>query len=424
MTIRRQVAERSRIAEALTAAAGPTTPDDAAFVSLLREVGIDELLNQADWHGIIPLLYKRLSACSAAKRGFLTQEQTQKMHRSSAAILAWNLHLQAELQRLSILLDGYEIRFVLLKGLGVAEKLYPGVGLRPIGDIDLLIRKADFATVSKLLGSTGYQPSSADSMDDQLDHGFHVPFYHLERGVTVEVHWHISRKGHPHRIAITDPAFIDGWWSRSLEAFVAGRKMLLLAPGDLLGHLSIHFLKHRFGFEGEKVNLTTRGALIQLSDIARCLVRYGSVIDWTEFQREADRYGLLDMMSVVFEIVRRTFPADTPVIKNVDEANLPLSAADESIADRMAGRLFSQDSVLPANTQGVWKSLLISLGNVFPPPQILAERYSISPSSPTLPFYYALRPFQLAVRFGSPWSRVSRFQEDLALNRWIVGKGT
>ncbi|HLV00129.1 MAG TPA: nucleotidyltransferase family protein [Acidobacteriota bacterium] len=423
MTFGREFAERGKIAKTLAAVAGPTLPDDAVFVSLLRDVGIDELLDQAAWHGISPLLYGRVSTCSAIENGFLTREQTEKLHRSSAAILAWNLLLQAELRRLSPLLEGAEVRFLLLKGLGVAEKLYPSIGLRPIGDIDFLIRKTDFATVSKLLSSIGYQPQDADSIQDQLERGFHVPFYHLERGVTVEVHWHISRKGHPNRIAITDPALVDSWWSRASEACVAGRKVLLQAPGDLLGHLCIHFLKHRFGFEDEKVNLTSRGALIQLSDIARCLVLYGSVIDWTEFEREADQYGLLDVMSVVIEIVRRTFPNDKAVIKNVAEANLPLSAEDESIAARIADRLFSQDSVLPANTEGIWKSFLVSLRNVFPPPQILAERYSVSPSSPTLPFYYALRPFQLAVRFGSPWSRVSRFQEDLTLNRWIVGKG-
>lgn len=422
MINRRQDIERTGLEMVLTAAVSPTAPDEEEFYSLLQEVGMDELLYQANWHGVMPLVYERLSSVSEEVEQLLDRTQEEKLRSVSAAVLAWNLHLKAELLHLNRLLKNSEVDFLLLKGLGVAESLYSAIGSRPIGDIDLLIRKADFAAVLKLLESTGYEPFDAAPLDVQLEQGFHVPFYQPEKRVSVEVHWHISRKGHPDRIAITDPGFIDEWWARSVSCSIAGQKIRVLSPGDLLCHLSIHFLKHRFGFEGEKVRLTSRGALVQLSDIARCLVCYGSDIDWHAFRQNARRYGLLNLISVVFGVVGRTFPNDSSVIRNIAIANLPTSEEDEAIASRIATRLFSEESLLPANTQGLWRSFVISLRQIFPPPRVLAARYSISPASPVLPLYYVIRPFQLAARFGSR-TKLSRFQEDLTLNRWIVGKG-
>lgn len=134
---------------------------------------------------------------------------------------------------------------IVLKGAALAETLYPRPGLRPFGDLDILIRPQDAPRVRPLLEHLGYTVSPAiwDALIEGADMQANF-FKHTKRGVVVvELHTDLLSnaffRGH-----VTLGA--DGLWSRVRPARLAGTEALVLGPEDQLLHLCLHLAGHYF----------------------------------------------------------------------------------------------------------------------------------------------------------------------------------
>ncbi len=74
----------------------------------------------------------------------------------------------------------------LLKGISISDQHYPAPHLRPMGDIDILVRERESQLVESTLLRRGYSRMSNFQLDEHSHHG--VPLFHPERRVWVEVH--------------------------------------------------------------------------------------------------------------------------------------------------------------------------------------------------------------------------------------------
>ncbi len=162
---------------------------------------------------------------------------------------------------------------IVLKGAALAETLYPRPGLRPFGDLDVLIRPADAPRARVLLENLGYivAPAVWDTLLQGEDTQANF-FKHMGRGVVVvELHTDLLSnaffRGH-----ITLDA--DGLWSRARPARLADTDALVLGPEDQLLHLCLHLAGHYFF------------APQSLRDID-LLCRTGT-LDWPQFLRLAE----------------------------------------------------------------------------------------------------------------------------------------
>ncbi len=189
----------------------------------------DTILDQASPHGLTYWL-QEFSGFPA----FLQERVRQEC----LGITARNLALAGELRMLLRAFRDHGIPCLPLRGLALAERLYGTVPPRPMGDIDLLVRKEDLHRVQALFRSLGF-----NEMDRRS--GFAGAFsytlkFFVERSfmVIVEPHWTIA---YP---PFADRLDMEAVWSRCVPARVVGEETLSLGREDLLVHLCLH-LTHR-----------------------------------------------------------------------------------------------------------------------------------------------------------------------------------
>ena len=132
------------------------------LVELLRG-GLDwpALLAQAEREGITGLVAQALEGL--AQREDLVPA-LDRWHAATRAVAASNMSALSELAALRGMLRREGRRVILLKGAALLQDEYRGhVGLRPLGDIDLLVRPSDVRSVTGWLRSRGYEPVSPSS---------------------------------------------------------------------------------------------------------------------------------------------------------------------------------------------------------------------------------------------------------------------
>jgi hypothetical protein len=177
------------------------------------------LLDLAESHGVFPLFCRDFP--DELPETFVGCLRTQ---------WARSAFLAAELEGLLKQFSLHGIEVLSLKGPVMAEALYGKMGLRPSGDLDLLVQPQDFARAQTLLTDLGFNPGQ--EMDD-----YHQPF---ARGNTfVELHYAVAPRSSP-------AMDLDAAWRRAQIMQFRGQRIRFFAKPDLLIYLTIHGIKHQF----------------------------------------------------------------------------------------------------------------------------------------------------------------------------------
>ena len=204
-------------------------------------------------HGIAPLLHECLSGASWLNdplRNWLAgqhQHNAQRIER-----------MQAELTELLALFARHNLPVMPLKGSILAVEYYPAPGLRPMADLDLLIRPHEFDRAAALLAQLGYR--------QEVAHWKHTEFCkpdnrrviskkseHPDNPRKLELHLHCRESFGGPTVNIT-PLM----WEQAVEGRLLGQTAQLPTPEALWLHLLLHAGYHLW--QG-------RGRLIQLFDL-------------------------------------------------------------------------------------------------------------------------------------------------------------
>jgi hypothetical protein len=199
-------------------------------------------------------------------RGLLTDLARQ-------ALVIDRIHLGALAEIVEVFARA-QLRFMLLKGMALAERLYPAACERVGSDIDLLVPRDVVEPAGQLLEQLGYEPIRKEWYDRQH---FHVP-YHRRRGpllTVVELHWDVVETGSCVRFDI------DRWWREAHTCRLRVGTVLLPPPEEELAYLSHH------AFLDGAITLRS------LEDIARWVARHERAVDWKGLARRAGRSGTL-----------------------------------------------------------------------------------------------------------------------------------
>src|SRR5215831_6509799 len=192
----------------------------------------DVLLEQADREGITGLVTLALERLGP--RADLASN-LDRWRTATRAVVASNLSALSELSALCAALREARRQVILLKGAALLDDQYGGrVGLRPLGDVDLLLRPSDLPWVAGWLRCRGYKPASPSS-----------PFF--SRGVvSFDLHeevvgseW-VGRKAHVFRL---DPIAV---WREAIPRDSVDTTTLVLSPVHLRLQLAVHALKHSY----------------------------------------------------------------------------------------------------------------------------------------------------------------------------------
>jgi hypothetical protein len=208
-----------------------------AFRSYAKESGGSlepgSLLNLLRQHGLAPygyLLLRRHELLDLFPRSFV-----EGLRGISRASTTESFALLTELRRLASLFRRERIKAVPVKGAALFTTLYGQPGLRPMRDIDLLIRRGDLERAERLLLGSGYTLSPLHHSEEVRRFHFHLPFAHQAKGIRVEIHWRLADE------ETLPPEVLEGIWQR-------------IIPGDELGprldgaaeflYLALHAAKH------------------------------------------------------------------------------------------------------------------------------------------------------------------------------------
>ena len=219
-------------------------------------------MEAAEAEGISGLLYQALRGQAGVPAAALAE--MEKIYRSTQAR---NITLLEELRSVLGRLAAAGIPVIVLKGAALSELVYSDIGLRPMGDLDLLVRPEQADRAVSTLREAGYQRASKPELRSGFDRQFHIevqlraptPFMNQ-----VDIHWQMIAPLFTNR-----HVDLSAVWERAVPVSLVGQPAYTLSAADWVLHQAAHaFYKHR------------RIRLLDLFDLDR-LIRYlGTRLDW------------------------------------------------------------------------------------------------------------------------------------------------
>lgn len=228
----------------------------------------EEILgDQLMWH--LPLLtYAKTGKCDCN----LNKETKNAMR----IISARNLVISKELNNILSLFQSRNIQVIILKGTYLTNYIYPP-GVRPVGDIDLLVKKQDFNKAITALYEIGIKLKDY-SMPIWIHREFAkkttlVP----ENDNFVPVDLHISLGPYPYMGRVD----IKEVWKSSEKVNINGIQVRVLNKEYLLLHALLHLFQHR-----------NENWLVSSCDIALLLKNFKTEFSVVNFVKLVERYQL------------------------------------------------------------------------------------------------------------------------------------
>lgn len=311
-----------------------------------------------------------------------------------------NLKNANELLRLLHLFEQEKLRVVPYKGALLAQTVYGNIGSRFSSDIDILIKRSDFAKIEQILLNEGYEPQmkiSAAEKEHVLKYECEYNFNFYDNGKRVfhvEPHWMLINK-----IAHVSVSLED------LEAHLtpvqlSGRTVLALDPEATLMTLCIHHgIKDAWWM------------LKLICDIGAIVKQYQDSMNWEKLLRLSQQFGIQNSvllgLFLAYRLVGTVLP--TAILEKIQKLNAIQKASDKIIADLMQDTL-----ILPADkhrltkmlwnmkmrdrTSDKWGVFFSHLERI----AVLTKRdYEFISLPPALHFlYYCIRPIRLLLEYG------------------------
>ena len=182
---------------------------------------------------------------------------------SLSPILARNLLVAGELQRLVRAFESARIPFVVLKGLPLLKRVYGRLDARPVTDNDLLVRASDVEAGLEILEGLGYRRVPPGALETFMGAEFHTCLVREHpKGwrALCDLHWTVF---HPHLYPVRE----DLLWSRTEEYDLQTCRVQVFDPAMTILHLASHYAQHRF--EQPRI----------LQDLAAAWNRWASEVD-------------------------------------------------------------------------------------------------------------------------------------------------
>jgi hypothetical protein len=225
----------------LLACARPTVVEgNRGVIRTLVATGVDwlSLIDLAERHNLVPLLHLHLADLGGVVPPPVRQALGQRARLNAARVLRLTAQLLGTLRELG----DAGILAVPYKGPVIGQQLYGNVALRHPGDIDLLIRPADFSAARQCLMEAGFHASAetrersvsaimARRNSEALSRG---------REAVVELHWRFTNRD------FGFPLDLDDLAPRLGTIDLAGNQIETFSIRDLLLILALNGARHRW----------------------------------------------------------------------------------------------------------------------------------------------------------------------------------
>lgn len=207
------------------------------------EIDWARLFERAHAQGIAPLLHESLD-----RWGLLEAlgDQILPFARARAATLRQNVIHLSELEGITRALEAEGIRAILLKGAAFLSEIYAHPALRPMCDIDFMVRRRDVRSTLRIMKDLGYRPLRPSVEDAILRTNHEIELTRrLPDGtrVYVEVHWRLI----PAESLVAGPALEPaGLWQRARRCGDPQLRASVLGAEDAIVFSAIHLQRHAY----------------------------------------------------------------------------------------------------------------------------------------------------------------------------------
>jgi hypothetical protein len=383
-------------------------------------------LSEEQWHqlfllagrqSILSLFAHRLQ--SKGLYSLIPEDIQEKVKADLIQNTVRNLQHYHELHNLLDELNRRDIPVILLKGIYLADAVYEEIGVRPMGDIDLLCHPKDLNQIAAVLETQGYKALSPIIMENLLRTSKHLPRIVKKGGTNYEIHWDIVSADRPYRIDI------DEFWKSSVSVTVMGHDAArAFCPEDLIQHLCVHIsYQHQFNF-----------GLRPFCDIAHSIRHFRNEIDWAKLvQRSKARNwekGVYLALRLTEELLHPGIPAEglDALTPESFQESMYQTARAQVLADKSFGCAIPVNFASLLEKKGLRPKLKIFWNRVFLPRETMATMYAVPMRSWKLNLYYIVRLRDVLRRhwhtfrhFDEKGETASSFAErSILLDEWLA----
>ena len=225
----------------------------------------------AEAHGLVPLLYTHLQAAGVALPPHIKQ-QLQGYYIQHAHATRVRAHV------LTDILGRFQaagIGVLVLKGAAIAYLVYSQPVLRPMRDIDILVRAADVYRAYELLPEIGFTPPRGAHHGLGPDHHHLTAIKRVADGVSVSLELHHAL--HLNEIG-REPQRFEAFAPTAQHFMVGSSSAQTLGREETLWHLYRHTFCMPVSYEPLR--------LIWVADLISLVEAWADELDWERVQRQ------------------------------------------------------------------------------------------------------------------------------------------
>ena len=351
--------------------------DKAKIIGLCREpLNWGYLIKRGGDEGVDSLLYHHLKRVQGFKgsrlQGLdalpLDPSIPQTLSSRYYSNLLSNIHLLDEFYYVLKRLNKIGIEVIVLKGVFLIEKVYRNIGLRPMTDVDVLVRKEAIPEVMKVMSDSGYYITPHGHLGYLKDGEFPA---------VMDFHWDIWFPE------------TDDIWKRCKITMIKDIPVKSLDNEDVLIYMATH----------QSINHGMH-KLIWLCDIREFIMAYRNDIDWKIFIRRIKDYNI--EMPLYYTLSHTEKLLGTEIPSDVLEELKPLKS--NSFKAKVFKKTTTDHYTVDVGhilylilLKGFKKKLSYLFHYIFPKRDFITKRYSLSSGSNSY-LYYIARPLLLSIK--------------------------
>jgi hypothetical protein len=379
----------------------------------LSDAGWQRVIQLSARHHVSDYLYHQLkTGAKHTPPNWVVQNLREKYHQGVVQMDRY----YSEFSKVLKMLTDSGTQPIALKGAHLADVVYEHHSLRPMTDIDLLVKVEDLQPASEVLLSLGYKSLRPYDLKVEIESHHHLPPFIKKDTLPVEIHWSLVNPNSPFDIDIAD------LWARARLENIAGVNVLVLSLEDLLISICIHAAySHNFSF-----------GISPFIDIAKVVQHYRSAIDWQAIVERAIEWRATKPvflgLYLTQDLLKISIPDDALAALSPNDFELKTANwAKRAILGGDVSPILSSEISNLGEAKSVYEIAAIIFRRIFVPQKELDVMYPSLGRFPRLIIGYPKRFWDLCIRYGrisllilkKDRNVIQRARCETALRKWL-----